>query len=400
MEPFDHQRENDRKGSKGKVVMAGIIGAIIGALFLFLIIPSLSEDEKANDSLEEKNPLKQTETNVSAAEEDEESNSITKAVDKSMDAVVSVINYQGGDMWQGTEPQRAGSGSGVIYKKEDGKAYVVTNHHVIDGASQIEINLSNDSKLPAKLLGSDPLLDLAVLQVDGGKIEHVIEIGKSEDLKPGQTAIAIGNPLGFLQGTVTTGVISAPDRTIPVDVNQDGMVDWQSEVIQTDASINPGNSGGALININGELIGINSAKIAMEGVEGIGFAIPIDVAMPVLEDFEEFGEVRRPYMGIIPINLADIPSQYYQKQLQLPEDVTDGVIVRRVEPSSPSGQAGLKQDDVIIKLDEQDISNVIELRKYLYTEKEIGDKVEVTYYRNGEKQAAIITLQEEESLVH
>lgn len=122
--------------------------------------------------------------------------------------------------------------------------------------------------------------------------------------------------------------------------------------------------------------------------------------MPVLEDFEEFGEVRRPYMGIIPINLADIPSQYYQKQLQLPEDVTDGVIVRQVEPSSPSGQAGLKQYDVIIKLDEQDISNVIELRKYLYTEKEIGDEVEVTYYRNGEKQAAIITLQEEEWLVH
>ncbi|MBT2688784.1 trypsin-like peptidase domain-containing protein [Bacillus sp. ISL-47] len=379
--------------------MAGIIG-VIGALFIFLTIPSLSEDEKANESLEEKNPLKQSEKKVNAAEEgDGESNSITKAVDKSMDAVVSVINYQGGDMWQGTEPQRAGSGSGVIYKKEDGKAYVVTNHHVIDGASTIEINLSNDTKLPAKLLGSDPLLDLAVLEVDSEKIEHVIEIGKSEDLKPGQTAIAIGNPLGFLQGTVTTGVISAPDRTMPVDVNQDGMADWQSEVIQTDASINPGNSGGALININGELIGINSSKIAMEGVEGIGFAIPIDVAMPVLEDFEVYGEVKRPYLGIIPINLADIPSQYYQKKLQLPKEVTDGVIVRQVEPSSPSGQAGLQQYDVIVKLDGTEITNVIELRKFLYTEKEIGDEVEVTYYRDGKEQTAMITLEEEKSLV-
>lgn len=239
MEPFDHQKENERKGSSRKWIIAGLIGAVMGALLIVLIIFPLI-GEKADKSPLDKNPLKQS--NVSAAE-GKETNPVTEAVEKSMKAVVSVINFQGGDMWEGTEPQRAGSGSGVIYKIEDGSAYIATNHHVIKDASQIEINLNNDKRLPAKLLGSDPLLDLAVLQVDSEKIDHVINIGKSGDLVPGQTAIAIGNPLGFLQGTVTTGVISAPDRTIPVDVNQDGMVDWHSEVIQTDASINPGNSG-------------------------------------------------------------------------------------------------------------------------------------------------------------
>ncbi|MEK3854135.1 S1C family serine protease [Cytobacillus sp. FSL H8-0458] len=395
MEPFDHQKENERKGSSRKWIIAGLIGAVMGALLIVLIIFPLI-GEKADKSPLDKNPLKQS--NVSAAE-GKETNPVTEAVEKSMKAVVSVINFQGGDMWEGTEPQRAGSGSGVIYKIEDGSAYIATNHHVIKDASQIEINLNNDKRLPAKLLGSDPLLDLAVLQVDSEKIDHVINIGKSGDLVPGQTAIAIGNPLGFLQGTVTTGVISAPDRTIPVDVNQDGMVDWHSEVIQTDASINPGNSGGALININGELIGINSSKIAMDGVEGIGFAIPIDTALPVLQDLEKFGEVKRPYMGIIPINLADIPSQYYQNELQLPVEVTEGVIVRKTEPAAPAGQAGIKQNDVIIKLDNQEISNVVDLRKYLYTEKDIGDTVKIIYYRNGEKESAEMTLTEEESIV-
>lgn len=137
----------------------------------------------------------------------------------------------------------------------------------------------------------------------------------------------------------------------------------------------------------------------MDGVEGIGFAIPIDTALPVLQDLEKFGEVKRPYMGIIPINLADIPSQYYQNELQLPVEVTEGVIVRKTEPAAPAGQAGIKQNDVIIKLDNQEISNVVDLRKYLYTEKDIGDTVKIIYYRNGEKESAEMTLTEEESIV-
>jgi serine protease Do len=215
-------------------------------------------------------------------------------------------------------------------------------------------------------------------------------------LEPGQRAIAIGNPLGFLAGTVTAGVVSAADRSMPVDVNKDGVVDWQSEVIQTDASINPGNSGGALINMDGELIGINSSKIAMENVEGIGFAIPVDIAIPVLKDLKEFGEVKRPYIGIVPVSLSEIPSQYYEKPLNLPDEVKEGIVVRQADPGSPAGKAGLQQYDVITMLDGEKVTKVSDLRKYLYNEKEVGSKVEVTYYRNGEKMNTTLTLSEQE----
>ncbi|RFU64220.1 S1C family serine protease [Bacillus sp. V59.32b] len=386
MSEFERDDRNKRKSGNRKIMTAAFIGAVIGALIIFLGMSLFDEetDQQATD--------KTAATNASAEEGNNGTPSVTGAVEQSMDSVVSVFNYRGGDIWEGSERTQAGSGSGVIYKKENDKAYVVTNHHVIAGASQIEISLSNQEKIPAELMGSDPLLDLAVLEVDAEKIDSFIKMGKSDDLKPGETVIAIGNPLGFLQGTVTTGVVSAAERTMPVDVDENGSVDWESEVIQTDASINPGNSGGALIDLQGELIGINSSKIALEAVEGIGFAIPVDIAKPILQDLEEHGEVRRPQIGIFPISLSEIPSQYYEQTLNLPGNVKSGVVIREVEPSSPAGQAGLRQFDVITRLDDQDINNASQLRKYLYTEKEIGDEVEVTYYRGGEKRTTTLQL--------
>ncbi|CAH0347466.1 S1C family serine protease [Bacillus sp. CECT 9360] len=386
MSEYNRDDRNKRKSGNKKIITAAFIGAVIGALIIFLGMSLFGEEtnQQATD--------KTAGTNASAEAGNNGTPSVTGAVAQSMETVVSVFNYRGGDIWEGSERTQAGSGSGVIYKKENDKAYVVTNHHVIAGASQIEISLSNQEKMPAKLMGSDPLLDLAVLEVDAEKIDSVITMGKSDDLKPGETVIAIGNPLGFLQGTVTTGVVSAAERTMPVDVDENGSVDWESEVIQTDASINPGNSGGALIDLQGELIGINSSKIALEAVEGIGFAIPVDLAKPILRDLEEHGEVRRPQIGIFPISLSEIPSQYYEQTLKLPGNVKSGVVIREAEPSSPAGQAGLRQFDVITRLDDQDINNASQLRKYLYTEKEIGDEVEVTYYRGREKRTATLQL--------
>ena len=383
--------DNNNQNVKS-LLLTGIAGIVVGAILIFLLGP-FTADKNSLPVVKEK-----AEGNIitkANADEGDNEPTIKEAVDRSMDTVVSVVKYEGGNMWEGAEPQKAGSGSGVIYKEEDGKAYVVTNHHVINGASQIEISLGNEKKLGAKLLGSDPLMDLAVLQVNGEEIEDVIELGKSEKLEPGETAIAIGNPLGFLHGTITAGVVSSPDRVMPVDINQDGSIDWQSEVIQTDASINPGNSGGALINIQGELIGINSSKISQEAVEGIGFAIPIDIAMPILKDLEEYGEVMRPYIGIVPISLADIPSQYYSQTLNLPVGVENGVVIREVVSTSPAGRAGLKEYDVITKLDDTEVKTAGELRKYLYTEKEVGDEVTVTFYRDGKEEAARLTLVED-----
>ena len=194
----------NKKSNFKSLFLTGIAGIVVGAILIFLLGPFSEKDilPTAEENAEGKI------TKTVSADEGEEEPSIKEAVDRSMDAVVSVVKYEGGSMWEGTEPQRAGSGSGVIYKKEDGKAYVVTNHHVISGASQIEISLGNEKKLPAKLLGSDPLLDLAVLEVKGEEIEDVIQLGQSEKLEPGETAIAIGNPLGFLHGTITAGPIA------------------------------------------------------------------------------------------------------------------------------------------------------------------------------------------------
>src|SRR5699024_10825858 len=164
-----------------------------------------------------------------------------------------------------------------------------------------------------------------------------------EDVKVGEPAVAIGNPLGHMfAGSVTQGVISGTQRTIPLDINQDGRADWQAEVIQTDAETNPGNSGGALINIEGQLIGINSMKINQTSVEGIGFAIPIDTAMPVIEELEETGEVTRPYLGVEIYSLEEVPKAEWSRTLNLPEDIEGGVYVWSVEPLSPADQGGLE----------------------------------------------------------
>lgn len=319
---------------------------------------------------------------------------VTKAIDQVSDAVVGVVNIQETSFWsQGGE---AGVGSGVIYKKAGGRAFIVTNHHVVENASQLEVSLKDGTRVPAKLLGSDVLMDLAVLEIDAKHVKKVAEFGDSDAVKPGEPVIAIGNPLGLqFAGSVTQGIISGTNRTVEVDLDQDGAPDWNAEVLQTDAAINPGNSGGALVNIKGQVIGINSMKIAQEAVEGIGFAIPINTAIPIISDLEKYGQVRRPYMGVELRSLSDIPSYHLQATLHLPPNVKEGAAVIQVVPMSPAAQAGLKQFDVIVALDGEKIRNVLDLRKYLYTKKSIGDRMEVTFYRDGEKRTVTMKLARE-----
>ncbi|TMN22247.1 S1C family serine protease [Lentibacillus cibarius] len=321
------------------------------------------------------------------------SSQITDVVESVSPAVVGVINIQRkGDFWQQGNQREAGSGSGVIYKKTDGKAYVITNHHVIKGADAVEVILSDDTRVEAGILGSDLFSDLAVLRMDAKKVKETIKMGTSENIKVGEPAIAIGNPLGKFLGSVTQGVISGTQRTIPQDFDQDGRADWQAEVIQTDAAINPGNSGGALINIDGQLIGINSMKINEEAVEGIGFAIPIDTARPIVDQLEKNGQVKRPYMGVEIYSLDEVPKTEWNRTLNLPNDVKGGVYVWSVESLSPADRAGIKRLDVITALDGKKVMNMIDLRKILYQNKEIGDSLTVTYYRDGEKKETTIEL--------
>ncbi|MCK1994692.1 PDZ domain-containing protein [Peribacillus muralis] len=402
---YDDHDENRNKRKKGHAsyFLTGLGGAIIGALLILLVFPGsgILNDEN-NDTSTQKSTSNQPSRQAQQSLAVDVTSAVTDAVDKSSDAVVGITNIQETNFWgQGKNADdssaEAGTGSGVVYKKDGGKAYIVTNNHVIEGANELEVTLSDGTKLPAKLQGSDPWTDLAVIVVNGDKIKTIAEFGKSEKLKPGEPVIAIGNPLGLqFSGSITQGIISGLERTIEVDINEDGQVDWNAEVIQTDAAINPGNSGGALVNMSGQVIGINSMKIAENAVEGIGLSIPIDSVIPIINDIEEFGEVKRAFLGVNLASVEEISQYHQQNTLKLPKKVTAGVAITGVQSNSPASKAGLKEFDVIVGMDNEEIHDVVELRKYLYNEKKIGDKVKIIYYRDGKKESAEVTLSNSE----
>ncbi|RJR07815.1 PDZ domain-containing protein [Candidatus Parcubacteria bacterium] len=390
--------------SFGKVMIASVSGGIVGALGVVSMLPVLMDwglyiDNETQDQ-ETPTTVETSTANIQTEQVDfkQIQTNVTSSVEKVSDAVVGVVNIQEGrnslfDPRPSQSSKEAGTGSGVVYKKENGKAYIVTNAHVIDGASKVEVSMADGSRVEANVVGSDALTDLAVLTVDGSKVSKVATFGSSESITLGEPVIAIGNPLGLeFFGSVTQGIISGKERIIPVDINQDGQPDWEADVIQTDAAINPGNSGGALINLRGEVIGINSMKIAQSEIEGLGFAIPISAVKPIIEDLEQHAEVQRPFMGVGLASLSDVPLEQQRTTLKLPEEVENGIVVTGVEKMSPAEKAGLKAYDVIVKLDGQEIKDALGLRKFLYNEKQIGDKVKVSFYRNGQLQEAEMTL--------
>lgn len=308
---------------------------------------------------------------------------VIDAVNQVKPAVVGVINHKQGESWMQGDTTEAGLGTGVIFEKANGKAKVITNYHVISGAKSVAIALVTGERIPAVVLGQDEITDLAVLEISDEYIEAVAQFGESAPLQPGETAIAIGNPLGLaFSQTVTVGVISSVDRALPMDFDKDGQMDWELDVIQTDAAINPGNSGGALVNLDGKVIGINSLKIADTGVEGLGFAIPMDDAKPIIEQLIAHGKVKRPFMGITPRDLLTLSDRDRERTLGLPGGVTQGVVL--VGVNGPALGAGLQQLDVIVQLDDVRVGSSAALRKYLYGQKTIGDTLIVHYYRGSQ----------------
>ncbi|MGP4107836.1 S1C family serine protease [Virgibacillus sp. L01] len=404
----DDYQPPDQNNKRSRWLVPALAGIIIGMVIILIALPTLLKSDVLPKAWTA--PIETASDNTASKPESsgyvsvDVSTQVTDVVENVSPAVVGVVNIQHqGNFWEqqggktGQDSQnQTGTGSGVIYKKADGYAYVITNHHVIDGADTVEVVLSSDKHVEAEILGSDLFSDLAVLRMDGKQVQEPIEMGTSENVKVGEPAIAIGNPLGMMfSGSVTQGVISGKQRTIPQDFNQDGRADWQAEVIQTDAAINPGNSGGALINMNGNLIGINSMKINQEAVEGIGFAIPIDAARPIVEELEKTGKVTRPYLGVEIYSLEEVPQTEWDDTLNLPEGVNGGVYVWSVESLSPADKAGIERLDVIVAVGGKEVMNIIDLRKVLYQEKEVGDSLKVTYYRDGEKKETTIKLGEQ-----
>lgn len=243
--------------------------------------------------------------------------------------------------------------------------------------------------MKADIVGADALTDLAVLKIPANGVTKVASFGDSSNVPIGEPVAAIGNPLGLdLSRTVTEGIVSGK-RTMPVSTS---VGNWEIDVIQTDAAINPGNSGGALINSAGQVIGINSMKIAQTGVEGLGFAIPSENAQPIVEQLMKDGTVKRPYLGVQLVDVADLSADVRNDELKLPSSVTQGAAVTAVEPFSPAAEAGLKSKDVIVAINGDKIDSVSALRKYLYTKTSVDERIKLTIYRDGFETTVSVTL--------
>ncbi|MNQ09898.1 Periplasmic pH-dependent serine endoprotease DegQ precursor [compost metagenome] len=313
----------------------------------------------------------------------------TEAAEKTIHSVVHVKNvsyktftnpmleffygYKGGQ-----SQEQIGTGSGVIIS-EDG--YIVTNNHVIKGASEIEITLNNKKSYKAKIIGTDSKMDIALLKIDADEKLTYTVFANSDSVKIGEWVLAVGNPYN-LTSTVTAGIVSAKARNLDTSGIQ--------SFIQTDAAVNPGNSGGALVNTRGELVGINTMISSTTGsYVGYSFAVPSNIARKIIEDLMEFGNVQRGILGVEGGELNDVAS----KELGISQ--TQGFYINKVTKKSGAEKAGLQKGDVIIKLDNQNIATFADLSGYINT-KRPNDKVEVTFIRDGKNKVLPVVLSKNE----
>ena len=303
--------------------------------------------------------------------------STTDVIEKVNSSVVGVLVYANGTA--------SGSGSGVVYRVDGKTAYIITNAHVVSGATDVQVVFSNKESVNATIVGSDTYSDIAVLKLTADFDMTAIKCGDSSLLDQGETVLAIGSPLGIeYAGTVTQGIVSGIDRTVSVDLNDDGQEDWDMNVIQTDAAINPGNSGGALLNANGEVIGINSAKINSSAVEGMGFAIPISDASDVIQNLmnketrSKVSDEERGYLGIKGYDVSEEGAQMY--------NMPTGVYVKEVMSGGGAEKAGLTKGSIITGFEGSSISGMSSLQEQLQYYK-AGEEVTLTVQipdKNGE----------------
>lgn len=366
-------------------------GLLIGSIIMCLLLVTFYYyfQVKPGDINEQQLTLPWEEKNGSQDNDQEDDNpldispgareyylAVVKAAERVTPSVVGISNY--GlvfDLWGRSKLQERATGSGVIISSE---GYIVTNYHVIENARELTVSLGSGEELAAKVIGADPPTDLAVIKVDKKGLPAA-EFADSDKLRVGEPAIAIGNPLGLdFQQSVTLGVVSARERSITIQ-------EQKFNFIQTDAAINDGNSGGALVNINGRVIGINTAKIKIPGVEGMGFAIPSNTVKQITADLIEKGRVVRPWIGVSIRTLTPLNAQ----RLELGVDY--GVLVMEVVTGSPAARAGIKPMDVIVAIEGKKIVNSAELQHTLY-QFDIGQKIKITVFRDNKEVVLEVTL--------
>ena len=312
-----------------------------------------------------------------------EKSSLATSISKVYDSVVMVESYKGEEEYS--------TGTGFVYKTDDKYGYVMTNQHVVSGCDKVVLVLSNDEEVEAKIVGGDEYLDIAIMTIDKSKVLQVATIGNSDDINIGDTVFTVGSPMGYeYRGTVTSGILSGKDRMVSVNVSNSSSNDWVMKVLQIDAAINPGNSGGPLVNVNGEVIGVNSMKLVEDEIEGMGFAIPIEIAMAHVDELEKGKSIEWPMLGISMANVTD-ESLLYRNRIQVDSNIKSGVVVVEISNGSGASKSDLKSGDVITKLNGEKVENTAYLRYELYKNKP-GDTIEVTYIRNGKEHTTKITL--------
>ncbi len=337
---------------------------IIVSLLIFILIVInigmgimlVSQENRLNQLTSNQNSKKEDVTVLNPVNSD-----VAKVYNKVKDSVVTVLNYR--------QNQLALSGSGVIYAYENGVGKIITNNHVINQGEEIKIELSNGDVLNSKVVGSDVFADIAVLEVKSDLVLQTMEIGDSSVLEIGETVLAIGSPNGQkFAGSLSVGVISGKDRLIPLDLNGDKEADWEILMLQTDAAINPGNSGGALVNMAGQLIGINTLKFQSVQIEGMNFANPSNEVLAIVAQLEKDGKVVRPSLGVSVITMDELRKYGLLFGIKVP-DVEKGLLVQKIVKDSAAEAAGLLVGDIITKFGGVEVSSLTDLRKALYNQK-------------------------------
>ncbi len=303
-----------------------------------------------------------------------ETNTIYDSIEKIYDATVVVEAYRGG--------RQISSGTGFFYRKDDNNGYIITNNHVIEDADEVRIVNVHNASYEAKVLGSDEYADIAVLSTEAEAALLLAQIGNSSDLLLGDTLFTVGTPVDKeYMGTVTKGILSGKDRIVTVTGSDNNSI--MMSVLQTDAAINPGNSGGPLVNINGEVVGVNSLKLVEDKIEGMGFAIPIETVMAFTDRLEKGEKIVRPILGV---ELVDPDNSYYlyRNRIYLDHDFENGTVVAGVSNNSTASEYGLKKGDVILAVDDVKIKNTAHFRFVLY-KYSVGNKITISYYSSEDK---------------
>lgn len=363
--------ESDRRGNG---LLIAVISLIIGAASMYLLIYYVLPIDNSS-----------TVINKSEKEVTITDRGIADSVEKLYDAVVVVEVFNRNTL--------VGTGTGFVYKTSDNKAYILTNNHVVTASSDPEVKVifTSGNEVDVKVEGADKYSDLAVLSVDAKEIVSVAEIGDSEALRLGDTVFTVGAPLDTeYYWTVTRGIVSGKDRMVEVSTTESQTSDYIMRVLQTDASINSGNSGGPLANANGEVIGITNMKLVSSGVEGIGFAIPIEDAVAYAETIIKGDSIKRPLLGVEMLDLAN-RLQLYREGITLNTELDRGVVVVKVQSDSPAEKGKLKRGDIITAIDGEQVKNIAALRYNLYKHN-IGDTIEITVERNGKEEKLNIKL--------